>query len=587
MAEKVVTVIDYGAGNVRSVVNAVEHLGWTVKMASTAAEIMQADRLIFPGVGAFGSAMRRLNDLGFVQPIRDYVKTGKPFFGVCLGMQTLFEASEESPGVEGLGVIPGKITRFAVKDGSAVPAIGWNGVRVWKKTHLVDAEANYYFVHSFVADVEDTPAEWILTTTDYGGQRIVSSVQKGNVFATQFHPEKSSTKGLALIKHFLEITHEDETEMEESYWGKKEQPETQMAKRIIACLDVRANDRGDIVVTKGDQYDVREEGADDAKGEVRNLGKPVELAERYYKDGADEITFLNITAFRGTPLKDQPMLEVLRQTSKRVFVPLCVGGGIRSFTDPDGGEFHSAVDVAGEYFRSGADKVSLGSDAVDATLQYLADPEKFDRETCSISTISERYGAQAVVISVDPKRVYEKEAIEGRTFKALTPGPNGETECWYQCTTKGGRETVDLSARALAQTTEKLGAGEILLNCIDHDGQNQGFETALVSDVKANVSIPVIASSGAGHPDHFPEVFRKANPDAALAAGIFHRNEVSVGVCSGGTRFYVFDILCCSPSPIQCTGGEGCNLRCQHSRSSLSYESRNVTRHCIVPRLLS
>ena len=132
---------------------------------------------------------------------------------------------------------------------------------------------------------------------------------------------------------------------------------TLLAKRIIACLDVRANDQNDLVVTKGDQYDVRE------MGQVRNLGKPVELARRYYQEGADEITFLNITGFRDFPLEDMPMLEVLRQTSRKVFVPLTIGGGIRDFTDANGHRY-SALEVAAEYFRSGADKISIGSDAV-------------------------------------------------------------------------------------------------------------------------------------------------------------------------------------------------------------------------------
>eukprot|EP01061_Rhynchopus_euleeides_P019439 TRINITY_DN31921_c0_g1_i1.p1 TRINITY_DN31921_c0_g1~~TRINITY_DN31921_c0_g1_i1.p1 ORF type:complete len:388 (+),score=157.87 TRINITY_DN31921_c0_g1_i1:56-1219(+) len=371
MPEKVVTVIDYGAGNVQSVVNAVEYLGWTVRMAVTAEEILSAERVIFPGVGAFGSAMQRLQELSLVEPIREYIRTGKPFFGVCVGMQTLFDSSDESPGVEGLGVIPGNITRFAVPQGVSVPHIGWNGVNVWKNLdrELIDKSAKFYFVHSYVADASTVPSEWILSTTDYGGQTIVSSVQKGNVFATQFHPEKSAKKGLEVIRNFLERM--DTPVSGESFWGKagSEQPATQLAKRIIACLDVRANDNGDIVVTKGDQYDVRDSKTDD--NEVRNLGKPVELAERYYNEGADEITFLNITSFRSSPLEDQPMLEVLRQASRRIFVPLCVGGGIRAFTDPDGTP-HTALEVAGRYFQSGADKVSMGSDAVEATKQYLA-----------------------------------------------------------------------------------------------------------------------------------------------------------------------------------------------------------------------
>ncbi|KAJ3339267.1 hypothetical protein HDU91_001044, partial [Kappamyces sp. JEL0680] len=291
--------------------------------------------------------------------------------------------------------------------------------------------------------------------------------------------------------------------------------------RIIACLDVRSNDHGDLVVTKGDQYDVREHS-----GEVRNLGKPVELARRYYEEGADEVTFLNITSFRDCPLEDTPMLEVLKKASETVFVPLTIGGGIRDMTQPDG-RIISALDVAGEYFRSGADKVSIGSDAV-----YIA--EEYTRGNKStknaISMISYVYGAQAVVISVDPKRVYVSSPADTThtTTATARPGPNGEKYCWYQCTVKGGREARDLDVVQLTSACEALGAGEILLNCMDHDGMNQGYDLELIAMVKKAVRIPVIASSGAGAPEHFDEVFRATNAEAALAAGIFHRREVAI-----------------------------------------------------------
>ena len=133
-------------------------------------------------------------------------------------------------------------------------------------------------------------------------------------------------------------------------------------KRIVVALDVRTNDHGDLVVTKGDQYDVREnekEGVVEGRGGVRNLGKPVALASRYYQEGGDEIAFLNITSFRQGVIEDMPMLQVLEEASKNIFVPLTVGGGIRSYTDPTTGQTWSAVEVASRYFRAGADKVSF------------------------------------------------------------------------------------------------------------------------------------------------------------------------------------------------------------------------------------
>lgn len=143
----------------------------------------------------------------------------------------------------------------------------------------------------------------------------------------------------------------------------------------------------------------------------------------------------------------------------------------------------------------------------------------------------QHYGAQALVVSVDPRRVWVSDPAQcsHNAIKALKPGPNGEEYCWYQCTVKGGREGRDLDAVELAQAVEALGAGEILLNCIDSDGACSGFDLALVQAVSDAVTIPVIASSGAGSPDHFSEVFDRTNASAALAAGIFHRKEVSIG----------------------------------------------------------
>lgn len=517
-----ITLLDYGAGNVRSVRNAIKKLGFTIQDAKSPADIVKADKLIFPGVGSFGSAMARLRDLGYIEPLLAYLRADKPFLGICLGLQTLFEGSEESPGVSGLGIIAGQVGRFITTEQNlAVPQIGWNGINIRKESPLF---ANYhgeklYFVHSFRAKENDRNKEWTLTTTNYG-EEFVSSVQKGNVTATQFHPEKSGAAGLNILKNFLHTDNLVAVGAADS--SSPSTTETRLAKRIIACLDVRSNDNGDLVVTKGDQYDVRE------GGEVRNLGKPVELASRYFTEGADEITFLNITGFRDFPLKDQPMLEVLKRTSEQVFVPLTIGGGIREFTASDG-EHYSALDVASEYFRSGADKISIGSDAVYTVEEYLKNDGRVTPN--SISQISAVYGNQAVVISVDPRRVYVKSPDEVRhhVIKTATPGPNGEEYCWYQCTVKGGREGRDLDALTLAQVCEKLGAGEILLNCIDRDGTNQGFDLELINLVRNNVGIPVIASSGAGTPAHFAEVFENTKAEAALAAGIFHRKEVPIG----------------------------------------------------------
>jgi len=305
-----------------------------------------------------------------------------------------------------------------------------------------------------------------------------------------------------------------------------------LARRVIAALDVRSNDDGDLVVTKGDQYDVREAAAPEtggwSKGRVRNLGKPMLLAERYYGQGADEIVFLNITSFRQGVLEDAPMLSLLEAASERIHVPLCVGGGIRTYTDPESGRTWSALEVAARYFRAGADKVSIGSDAVDAA-ERLRETGAPDGST-SIEEISRVYGAQAVTVSIDPKRVWLARREDCPAYAAVVEregGPSGESLCWYQATVKGGREARPCCAIEVARASQALGAGEIMLNCIDQDGQGGGYDLALVGAVTSAVTLPVIASSGAGVPAHFVDAFG-ARADAALAAGMFHRNEFTV-----------------------------------------------------------
>ncbi len=507
-----ITLLDYGAGNVRSVINAIEKVGETVRVAASGQEILAAEKLVFPGVGSFGSMMGILRQKDFVAPLLGYLGSGRPFFGICLGMQALFEGSEEAPGERGLCILPGRVQRFNVN--LAVPHIGWNGIRTQQPTdlfHGLDGDEKFYFVHSYHV-VADDPAV-VLATTDYG-YPFVSAVQKGCIQGTQFHPEKSGASGLTVLENFIRKDRELTIPA-------KSPSQTLLAKRIIACLDVRANDHGDLVVTKGDQYDVRE------GGHVRNLGKPVELASRYFEEGADEVTFLNITGFRDFPLEDMPMIQVLKETSKNVFVPLTIGGGIRDFTDKNG-RAYTALQVAAEYFRSGADKVSIGSDAVYVVEAYLKTGRKTGQS--AIEQISYVYGNQAVVISIDPRRVYvdSPDQTPHPCVKTVIPGPQGQRYCWYQCTVKGGREGREVDAVTLAQTCEKLGAGEILLNCIDRDGTNLGFDIELINAVKQAVSIPVIASSGAGCVAHFAEVFEKTAAESALAAGIFHRREVPI-----------------------------------------------------------
>lgn len=479
--------------------------------------------MVVPGVGHFGHCLSKFAQGGYLEPIRQHINEGKPFLGICVGLQALFEASTEDPAVPGLGIIPGTLTRFNDAEKS-VPHIGWNsavipgnGAFQDRSLYGLQDDQKYYYVHSYAAQYEKDKLEkdgWNVAVAKYGTQTFVGAIGRKNVFATQFHPEKSGTAGLRVLQAFLN-NQEWESLADQV---PKEVPQG-LTRRIIACLDVRSNDDGDLVVTKGDQYDVRERDAS-TKGKIRNLGKPVEMARKYYDQGADEITFLNITSFRNCPVADLPMLEILRQTSKNVFVPLTIGGGIRDTVDVDGTEV-SAVEIATLYFKSGADKISIGSDAVVVAEQYYKNQQRLTGST-AIERIAAAYGNQAVVVSVDPKRVYVNSPSETthHTIKTQFPSIDGEKFCWYQCTVKGGREGRDLDVRQLVTAVEAMGAGEILLNCIDRDGTNNGFDLELINDVKEAIKIPVIASSGAGNPSHFEQVFERTDTDAALGAGM-------------------------------------------------------------------
>ncbi|KAH7104092.1 imidazoleglycerol phosphate synthase [Auriculariales sp. MPI-PUGE-AT-0066] len=541
-------VLDYGAGNVFSLANTLTKLGHSFEWIQSPDDFDHATHLIFPGVGAFQSAINNLHTKGLLEPLLAYIRSGRPYFGICIGMQVLFQSSEENPDVKGLGIIPHAIVNFS-SENKSVPHIGWNRVQMLDIDDVpagVKPDAFYYFVHSFMAPYAASSgvAEWTHTTCQYGSEVFVSSVRRGNVYGCQFHPEKSGHAGFDLIEAWLATPLDASAPLLRRIRDVPAQPKDGLTKRIIACLDVRANDDGDLVVTKGDQYDVREKvepaATDGAAlkanigGAVRNLGKPVDLCAEYFNAGADEICLLNITSFRNSPLQDQPMIAVVRAAAEQVFVPLTIGGGIKDTVDPDGTP-RPALEVAGAYFRAGADKVSIGSDAVVIVEQILngtLSPTPVDRPETAIESIARAYGRQAVVVSIDPKRAFidNADSYDGPYKDEIIRGVGTDAgkAWWYQCTIRGGREARPVSVVQLAKGVEQLGAGEILVNSIDRDGSGLGFDIDLIRLVRQAVKIPVVASSGAGNPQHFVDVFEQTGVEAALAAGIFHRKEVKI-----------------------------------------------------------
>ncbi|MBE2285840.1 MAG: imidazole glycerol phosphate synthase subunit HisH [Prosthecobacter sp.] len=199
-------VLDYGAGNLRSVLNAFEAIGAHANLVTRPEDFDTIDVLVFPGQGAFGDSVRILNETGLWEPLKSWLKAGKPYLGICLGYQLLFESSEESPGVVGLGVVPGKVRRFDPASGLKIPHMGWN-VANWEAGQSavwngLPNPTHVYFVHSYYPEVQDESLA--LCRTDYG-VGFISGIAKKNLVAVQFHPEKSQEAGLTLLRNALKV----------------------------------------------------------------------------------------------------------------------------------------------------------------------------------------------------------------------------------------------------------------------------------------------------------------------------------------------------------------------------------------------
>ena len=201
-----IALIDYDAGNIRSVEKALAALGEETEVTRDAERILAADRVILPGVGSFGDAMGKLHSFQLVDVIKETIRRKTPFLGICLGLQLLFERSEESPGVEGFGILKGEILRIPEKDGRKIPHIGWNSLTFPNPGRLfegIEENPYVYFVHSYY--LKATEPSIVTAETEYG-TLIHASVEKDNVFACQFHPEKSSSVGLSILKNFISLT---------------------------------------------------------------------------------------------------------------------------------------------------------------------------------------------------------------------------------------------------------------------------------------------------------------------------------------------------------------------------------------------
>lgn len=200
-----ITVIDYDAGNLKSVEKAFEHLGQEIIISRNPAEILEADKVVLPGVGSFGAAMNNLEHYDLIDTIKKVADSGKPLLGVCLGLQLLFESSDETPGAEGLGILKGSILRIPPKEGLKIPHMGWNSLDINPKSKLfagIPDKSYVYFVHSYYLKAEEEAI--VAASTEYS-THIHAAVEKDNIFACQFHPEKSSDIGLKILNNFANM----------------------------------------------------------------------------------------------------------------------------------------------------------------------------------------------------------------------------------------------------------------------------------------------------------------------------------------------------------------------------------------------
>lgn len=345
-----VLVIPTGVANTASVLAAFRRLNVEARLAESPEEVLAAEHVFVPGVGAFGQAIEQLSAGGYFLELQKRLTENRSTLLICLGLQLLFSESEESPGVQGLGIIPGSITRFSgVKK---VPQLGWNWVNISETQpdalgadSLLPPQSGYaYFANSFKAD--SVPDGWQAALTHYGAP-FVAALSRGNILACQFHPELSGRWGENVLLNWLSPG-----------TRRTSAPcKTQaLTSRIIPCLDVH-----DGRVVKGVKF-----------AELRDSGSPVELAALYEAQGADELVILDISA---TPEGRGNQLCTVEAVRKKLRIPLTVGGGVRSVAD------------ALALLQAGADKVAINTAAVE-------NPEL-------VAEISRKFGAQCTVVAID------------------------------------------------------------------------------------------------------------------------------------------------------------------------------------------
>lgn len=357
-----VAVVATGTANLASVLAGLRRAGAAPRVIADPASVRSAERIVLPGVGAFGAGMSALAGAGLVEALVAHLRSGKPFLGICLGLQLLAAASDESPGVRGLGVIAGTVTRLR-GSGVRVPHLGWNRVTPDAGGRLL-VPGRAYFANSYKLDA--VPAGWRAARTTHG-TTFVAALERGSQLLCQFHPELSGRHGHDLLRAWLGRARDGAGAEEAERGGAGA---AALAVRVIPCLDTK-----DGRVVKGIRF-----------AGLRDAGDPAERAALYERQGADELVLLDVSA---TPEGRGHALATVRRVREQLGIPLTVGGGVR------------AVDDAAALLEAGADKVSVNTAAVD-------DPELLAR-------IATRFGRQCAVVAIDAARRAPSPGDGGRT----------------------------------------------------------------------------------------------------------------------------------------------------------------------------